>query len=220
MKSEQIADKRRIFELFTRILDIVAGFDERQVSHPKSISVPHICSSGVCACEAECAPIPMQAAVVEECINLWTRMMLADSEHDKKVEDNVKASLGRAQDVCTKLKHDLVRECQRLDNISDEHGDAVERLQEALNNAETKLRSKDAEIENLKMQRDEMPAHNPDATRITPRGKAQAVRDIANLLQDPSRRGTEDFERSLDEQMSATMQLPDELHHIHRGKQC
>jgi hypothetical protein len=31
MKSEQIADKRKIFELFTTILDIVAGYDERQV---------------------------------------------------------------------------------------------------------------------------------------------------------------------------------------------
>jgi hypothetical protein len=31
MKSEQIADKRRIFELFTTILDLVAGYDERQV---------------------------------------------------------------------------------------------------------------------------------------------------------------------------------------------
>ena len=33
MKSEQIADKRRIFELFTTILDLVAGYDERQVRH-------------------------------------------------------------------------------------------------------------------------------------------------------------------------------------------
>lgn len=32
MKSEQIADKRRIFELFTKILDTVAGYDERQVA--------------------------------------------------------------------------------------------------------------------------------------------------------------------------------------------
>ena len=31
MKSEQIADKRRIFELFTTILDLVAGYDERKV---------------------------------------------------------------------------------------------------------------------------------------------------------------------------------------------
>jgi hypothetical protein len=31
MKSEQIADKRRIFELFTKILDVVAGYDEREV---------------------------------------------------------------------------------------------------------------------------------------------------------------------------------------------
>ncbi len=31
MKSEQIADKRRMFEQFTTILDLVAGYDERQV---------------------------------------------------------------------------------------------------------------------------------------------------------------------------------------------
>lgn len=31
MKSEQIADKRKIFELFTTILDVVASYDERQV---------------------------------------------------------------------------------------------------------------------------------------------------------------------------------------------
>ena len=156
--------------------------------------------------------------MVEECINLWTRMMLADSEHDKKVEDNVKACLGRAQDVCNQLKHDLTtRECERRNHERDDHG-AMEKLQEALNRAETKLRSKEAEIENLKMQRDDMPAHNPDAARITPRGKTQAVRDMANLFQDPWRRGTEDFERSLDEQMSAMMQLPDEITHIGQGE--
>ena len=50
----------------------------------------------------------LQASVVEECINLWTRMMLADAEHDKKVDSNVRQCMQRAQEKAQRLKEDLV----------------------------------------------------------------------------------------------------------------
>ena len=128
--------------------------------------------------------------------------MLADSEHDKKVEDNVKECLERAKDKCSRLRQDLVRERQRYDNSATEE-DTLQPMPEALDQARAQLRSRDAEIASLKMR---TPVRNPEPQAAhTPRGKAQAVRDISRLLQNPLQRGTEELERSLDE----LMQLPD-----------
>ena len=141
MKSEAIADKRRIFELFTTILDIVGSYDESQ------------------------------ATIVEEMINLWTRMMLADAEHDKKIENNVKACVKRASEKCRQLKDGLVQHLQHLQNANDKPADAI----------------------------------------FTPRTKAQAARDLSNLLSDPTTRGAEEFERDLDDQLSAMLRLQNDL---------
>ena len=62
MKSEQIADKRRIFELFTTILDLVAGYDERQVRVSaicmrNSFQISHnFASSAMPRCERKATP--------------------------------------------------------------------------------------------------------------------------------------------------------------------
>lgn len=190
MKSEQIADKRRIFELFTTILDVVAGFDERQ------------------------------ATVVEECINLWTRMMLADAEHDQKIERNVQECIQRAEDKCNQLKENLVK------RVESEHRhrsagtpDDTKSMQNTLDMTLSNLAKKEQELASLVAERGSMVRPEQKTMMGTPRGQVQAVRDLSRLLSDPTRRGTADFERDLHDQMSAIMQLQNDLKGIHGEEQ-
>eukprot|EP00802_Teleaulax_amphioxeia_P024166 Tamp_24833.p1 GENE.Tamp_24833~~Tamp_24833.p1 ORF type:complete len:181 (+),score=36.89 Tamp_24833:163-705(+) len=87
------------------------------------------------------------------------------------------------------------------------------KLQNALDRALSDLSNKDAEIARLKAQigAAASPTIQPKTKMHTPRSKAQAVRDLKELLADPMKRGNDDFESELDCQVSAMLQLQDEL---------
>lgn len=61
MPTEVIADRRRMFELFTRIKD--------QATKERDDHLDEL---------------------VNLCINLWTKMVVAESDHASKVDDNVR----------------------------------------------------------------------------------------------------------------------------------
>jgi hypothetical protein len=61
MKTEEIADKRRMFELFSQIKDQAVKEGDAHLGE-----------------------------VTDMCINLWTKMLISDAEHDNKVDTNVR----------------------------------------------------------------------------------------------------------------------------------
>lgn len=61
MKTEEIADKRRMFELFAHIKDQAVKEGDAHLGE-----------------------------VTDMCINLWTKMLISDAEHDNKVDTNVR----------------------------------------------------------------------------------------------------------------------------------
>jgi hypothetical protein len=131
-------------------------------------------------------------------------MMLADAEHDKKIENNVRECIARAQDKCSKLKDDLVKHAQKeAARNSAPLSSEIIKLQDALDRARDDLADREQELSSLKLLHGGTLVHTPEQRRAThtPRGQAQAVRDLSKLLSDPTRRGTEEFESDLDEQV-------------------
>ena len=145
-------------------------------------------------------------------------MMLADAEHDKKIESNVQQCMQKAQEKAQRLKEDLVQHARASNTNS---SDAA-KLQSTLDRALKNLSSKDAEIASLKAQLGASTplAMQPKHTMHTPRSQAHALRDLKDLFADPTRRGNDEFESDLDDQLSAMLQLQDELKHAQSGEQA
>lgn len=61
MKTDEIADKRRMFELFAQIKDQAVKEGDAHLGE-----------------------------VTDMCMNLWTKMLICDAEHDNKVDYNVR----------------------------------------------------------------------------------------------------------------------------------
>ena len=106
-------------------------------------------------------------------------MILADAEHDKKIEQNVRECIHRAQEKCQKLKENLAQ--QEQIELARTHGRTdIQNLQDEMERAIKNLSDKEVEISSLKAK-----LNKPPTASEKKKGSAsigQAMRELSKLL--------------------------------------
>ena len=106
-------------------------------------------------------------------------MMLADAEHDKKVEQNVRECIHRAQEKCQKLKETLAQQAQI--ELARTHGRTdIKSLQDEIERAIKNLSDKEAEISSLQAKLNTTPTASEKKKGNVSSG--QAMRELSKLL--------------------------------------
>ena len=112
MATEEIRDRRRMFELFTQLKVTAVAASFRFIEPPlraKNAQEQSLVSTKVLDVGSVMGGKDSSlAAVIDETIRLWTKMWISDAEHDTAIAENVQAMQRR----CGGLLRQLVDELQ------------------------------------------------------------------------------------------------------------